>query len=322
MRAALKLSAYLVLLATMVFALVTVGGHLSARRDLPPLPSAADIMGLSGGGLPVRVSFLNTASQRMARSAVLDPRRDPRAGGVHMMSHPAIAVEWADGRVLLIDTGMVPADALAFGRRLELISDADPIVVHGSPSYLMAEDAWRVRALLFTHLHEDHVGAAQDLCGSGAREVRAFMTRAQAERPTLLTRAGLQTVKESSCARLELLADQPLLKPVPGFDGVWVFQSGGHTPGSQLVVVKVLGGDRVRTYVAAGDAVNNHDGIRHDVSKPLLYRTLAVPEFEGRLGQVRALLAGVEREGAVILVAHDQNWLERTVLPWSRRFDN
>ena len=44
-----------------------------------------------------------------------------------------------------------------------------------------------------------------------------------------------------------------------------------------------------------------------------------------QLNSLRALLAqlaGVEREGAVILVAHDQNWLERTVLPWSRRFDN
>ena len=248
MRTLLKLAAYMLLLAATVYGLVMAAGHLGARRGLATLPAADDIMSLlADGPLPVRVSLLNTASQRMPRSVVLDPRRDPRAGGVHLMSHPAIAVEWADGRVLLVDTGMSSIAAVTFGRRVELVARAEPIVVHGSPAYLMAEDAWRVMGLVFTHLHEDHVGAVDDICAAGARDVRVFMTRAQAERPTLLTRAGLREVEDASCMRTELLAGEPLAKAVPGFDGVWVIRAGGHTPASQLVVIKTGGDDRVRT---------------------------------------------------------------------------
>ena len=81
---------------------------------------------------PLRVSVINTASQPMARSGVLDAERDPDSAQPYVMSHPSFVLEWADGRILLIDTGMTPEQATAFGKPIQMIRDAQPIEPHQS----------------------------------------------------------------------------------------------------------------------------------------------------------------------------------------------
>lgn len=310
----------LVLLAVVFLGSALVLAHRAIDRERAPLPSADEIARFTGApidDLPVRLSWIDTASQPMPRSAVLDPEKDPAPDEPYVMSHAAFVLEWADGRILLVDAGMRRDSALAFGKPMETLGGAGPITAHTDTAAALGEAARRVRGIVFTHLHSDHVDGVVALCAAVPdATVTAFMTIAQAERPNYTTQPGLALLDQASCVQKQLLAEQPALRPLPGFPGVAVIDAGGHTPGSEIVLARVRTGDGVGLYAFAGDTVNHIDGVRHDVAKPWLYRTFLIPESDERLGELRRFLAGLEREpGFTVLVSHDQAALLATGLP-------
>ena len=76
-----KLLIALAALVTLVVVFVG-GGLFLANRAIraidPELPTVEAILAFDRhADLPVRISWLNTASQKMPRSAVLDPAQDP-----------------------------------------------------------------------------------------------------------------------------------------------------------------------------------------------------------------------------------------------------
>ena len=289
--------------------------HRAVDAERAPLPAARDVAAARpADDQPLRLSIINTASQPMARGGVLDPARDPHPRAPYVMSHPSFVLEWADGRILLVDAGMTPEQATAFGRSIERLANARPIEPHRSAGEALGIDAARVRGVVFTHPHTDHTGGIAALCAAAGHDVAVFMTTAQAERPNYTTRPGLTQIRDAPCARPVRLDGGPLM-PVPGFPGVSVIDAGGHTPGSQIVVAEVGSGDVVRRYAFVGDIVNNLDGIEHDIPKPWVYRTFIVPESETRQGELRRFLKQLQDEaGATLLVSHDQLSLERSAV--------
>ncbi len=292
--------------------------HLAIRDERALLPTAeAIITNLAGDDRPVRLTYINTASQPMPRAAVLDPKLDPHPSEPYIMSHPAFVLEWADGRILLIDTGMTHDAATKFGKPLELLGGAAPIQPLVSIAKQLGEARERVRGVLFTHLHTDHTGGIRGLCKGVRHRLRVFMTEAQAERPNYTTRPGLHQVSGARCVRIESLVGGPLI-PLhsagrEAFPGVFVIDAGGHTPGSQLIVAYVVGPDGPRTYVFVGDIVNNIDGITYDLPKPWFYRTFVVPEDETRQEELRRYLRELrDRFGFTLLVSHDQRQIEQS----------
>jgi glyoxylase-like metal-dependent hydrolase (beta-lactamase superfamily II) len=173
-----------------------------------------------------------------------------------------------------------------------------------------------VSGVVFTHLHADHVGGIAELCRRHGGPIPVFMTAAQDERTNHTTSAQRALLRDTPCMRSTRL-DPNALAPVPGFPGVFVIAAGGHTPGSQIVVVHVAGADRERTYVVTGDIVNHRAGIDADLSKPPLYRALVVPEDEERQRELRHFLRTLAERGATLLVSHDRLDLERA--PIARR---
>ena len=308
--------AVLLVLAAVVFAAVAlVRAHAGVRRERIPLPDAAALQaGAAEADRPVRVSWINTASQPMPRSGVLDPHLDPRPNAAYVMSHPAFVLEWADGRLLLVDTGMNREQARAFGRPIEVLSGGKAIEPHGSTAEHLGEARSRVRGIVFTHLHSDHTGGILDLCAGRAGPLPVFMTEAAATRPNYTTRPGLDYVARSGCARVDRLPDGAALS-VPGFPGVRVVAAGGHTPCSQIVVADVHGADGDRRYVFTGDVANNIDGIEANVPKPFLYSMVIVPEDGPRLYELRGYLHEMRERGATLLVSHDQLQLEGSGIP-------
>lgn len=287
--------------------------HHAIDGERAPLPAVKDVAATRPvDDQPLRLSMINTASQPMARSGVLDAARDPDSGQPYVMSHPSFVLEWADGRILLIDTGMTPEQAVAFGKPIQMIRDAEPMTPHGSTADALAIDAARVHGIIFTHPHTDHTGGIAAVCARAGHDIPVFMTTAQAERPNYTTRPGLAQIRDAGCARPVRLDGGPLM-PVPGFPGISVIDAGGHTPGSQIIIAQVGSGDVMRRYVFVGDIVNNLDGIEHDIPKPWVYRTLIVPESEPRQEELRRFLKQVQDEAAAtMLVSHDQLALERS----------
>jgi len=308
--------AALVVLAAVIFAGVgLVRAHAGVRRERVPLPDPAALLaGANDADRPVRLAWINTASQPMPRSGVLDPHLDPRPNAAYVMSHPAFVLEWADGRLLLVDTGMNREQARAFGRPIEWLSGGKAIEPHGSTAEHLGDARSRLRGVVFTHLHADHTGGIVDLCAGRDTPLPVFMTEAAATRPNYTTRPGLDHIARSGCARIERLPDGTAFA-VPGFPGLRVIAAGGHTPCSQIVVADLHGVDGDRRYVFTGDIANNIDGIEGNVPKPFLYSLLMVPEDGPRLYELRGYLHDMRERGATLLVSHDQLQLEGSGIP-------
>jgi glyoxylase-like metal-dependent hydrolase (beta-lactamase superfamily II) len=277
----------------------------------PELPTLDDILAYDpAADLPVRISWLNTASQKMSRSAVLDPSQDPTPDAPYTMGHTVFALEWSDGRIFLVDAGMDAEAAIAFGKPLESFSGADPIVPLGSMAEKLQLSVRRVAGIAFTHEHTDHTSGVAALCRMHERPIPLFQNRLQVEESNYTTRPGLAQLAEAKCLAPEIVEGGPLLR-VRGFPGLSFFAAAGHTPGSQVFVAHVRSSDGVRTYVLTGDVVNQIDGVRRNIPKPRLYSLLLVPESPARLDALRRLLAELERDhGVTILVSHDLLSLE------------
>ncbi len=302
--------------------LVFAGGaiawaHWQMAGEGGPLPEPGDAAADASLDAPLRLAIVNTASQAMARGGTLAAAGDPTPDKPFVMSHPAFVLEWADGRLLLIDVGMTPEQAVAFGRPLEWLRGAAPAQPHGAAAEALGAAAARVGGVVFTHPHTDHVGGLAALCARAGHELPVFMSVAQAERPNYTTRPGLADIAAAPCARPRRLEGGALM-PVPGFQGVAVIDAGGHTPGSQIILTTVGAGAEARRYAFTGDIVNNLDGILYDLPKPWLYRTLLIPESDARQQELRRFLKALQDEaGYTLLVSHDQLALEASgVPPW------
>ena len=112
-------------------ALFLIEAHLEIRSIAPELPGAAELAALEWGPEgPVRISYRNSASQAMP--------------GEREGAYPSFVLEWADGRLFLIDVGMDRPGARAFGRPLEWLLGAGPAVAHGSAAEQLGEAASKV----------------------------------------------------------------------------------------------------------------------------------------------------------------------------------
>jgi glyoxylase-like metal-dependent hydrolase (beta-lactamase superfamily II) len=305
----------LVAAGVVALAAITAAGavtwvRMDVKAQRTPLP-AAEVVAKPPASteLPTRVSWINTATQFVPRSAVIEPSGDPDAGAWSRMAFPAFVLEWGDGRVLLVDAGMDGPAAREFGKPIERVIGADPIEPLTDVAAALGRARDRVAGIVFTHLHDDHVQGIESLCRASARPIEALVAAPQAEHPNYLTRAGLEAVKTSPCLHFTQLPAGAMVD-LPGFPGVSVIAGAGHTPGTQLVVAHV-GARGGRPIVIAGDVVNSYDGIERDVPKPWLYSLLVVPEDDERLGELRRYLRDLEqRFGATLLVSHDQAALE------------
>lgn len=312
-----------ILIAIVVVIVVAAGAlgyalHAAHRRMdalAPVLPPVADVLAPAGeSDLPVRVSWLNTASQPMPRAAVLEPTLDPDPGKPFVMSFPAFVFEWADGRRLLFDIGMTPEAAAAFGRPIELLAGAEPMQPIASAADELGSGAAAVQAVAFSHLHEDHVGGLPALCAAVGHRVIVFQQALQAEQYNYTTAKGVKILTAAPCVELERVGEDGRLE---GFPGLRLITIAGHTPGSQVLVAHVHdAGDagHVTTWIFTGDAVNNVAGVEHNIPKPYFYSRYLIPENAEQLDRVRRWLAAAADGGARLAVSHDQLQLESSGL--------
>jgi glyoxylase-like metal-dependent hydrolase (beta-lactamase superfamily II) len=296
----------LVLLLLLVASGFLIWAHRGIRRENPPLPDFAALRAMADAtDRPVRLSWINTASQ-------LTPPLEDSTDGQRIV-HPVFVLEWADGRILLVDAGMDAEAARQFGRPMELLLGAEPVEVGRSVSAALGAARERVDGIVFTHMHVDHTEGIALLCANDAPPLPVYMTPAQAERPNYTTRPGRTQVREAPCARIVKLPDTGI-GLLPDLPGVGVIRVSGHTPGSQVVVAWV--GNPARGTVLAGDAVFEMASILDDRPKPLVYRLLITPESEEQLAKVRGWLRSLAvDESFTIIPSHDQGNIAALGIP-------
>jgi len=300
-RVGLVLALVLVSLVLLASAFL-VEAHIEIRGLDPELPNRAELSrALAVADAPSALHLLLTASQ-------------PGSDG--SIAYPSFALEWADGRIFLIDTGMDREGARAFGRIMQRLLGSDPIEAYGSPAELLGEASGRVQGVAFTHLHNDHTGGLASLCAGRDRELLVFQTPWQADFGNYTVAPGREDLEAAVCACRERLTGGPVFS-VPGFPGLVAMQAGGHTPGSSVFAARV--GDA--TWVFAGDVTNFRSALLANEPKPAAYSLLVTPEAPQVLERLRTWLAALDAAPDFsVVVSHDAGALKPSgVQPWAAR---
>lgn len=261
--------------------------HLQVRQVNAALPTEAALMQLAQAvDGPVRVSYLLTSSQ---------PTIEGKLG------HTSILIEWADGRMFMIDAGMDKQQSTAFGELIQTMGSAEVgASFYGSITELLADRIADIDGVGFTHLHIDHTQGLINFCAARDARIAGFQTSWQASAHNFNTTEGAQIVAEQ-CLDVQTLSGDELSQ-VPGFPGLAAYALGGHTPGSTLWAVAL--DDKILLF--SGDITNSKHKLDHDQGKGFLYSYVFVPEDTTRTAALRDWLRALDAKRQFsVLVSHD-----------------
>ncbi|MBV6520192.1 MAG: hypothetical protein MNPFHGCM_00297 [Gemmatimonadaceae bacterium] len=259
--------------------------------------------------------FTNELLPAVRRAASLIPGDAPTSIHVERLSRErmplGVAIE-TDAR----DT--VAADNLVFQVRFPrgwIVVDAaddrefEPNVTFWSDeAYRHIHELLRdARLVVVTHEHSDHVAG-----------VLRSPFRSQVEAHTLLTRAQVQTLMNAPDARIRMdsavaarfavLDYEPLMPIAPG---VVLIKAPGHTPGSQLVYVRLQSGSEL---IFAGDVAWNATGIALERQKPAAtLQAFGLIEDRDAIATELRWLKNVAMPQMPVVVAHDGAQVEELI---------
>lgn len=178
----------------------------------------------------------------------------------------------------------------------------------GSPrfsaaAYERVQQALRgARLIVVTHEHSDHVAGVIRSPFAAEIDGKTLLTRAQVQ--TLLARPDQPQVRiDSARAARFLRVDYDQVLPLA--PGVALLKAAGHTPGSQIVYVRLATG---REVILAGDVAWAMAGVEQQRQKPAAV-SRALGEDRTAVGAQLAWLQRVAAAGVFVVVAHDAVWL-------------
>ena len=245
--------------------------------------------GSVAGEPPVRVNHVRVAEAEMPRAALFSGFDF----SPHRMVHGAYQLVYADGSYVLIDSG--------FGRPVH-----EQMAARGEARYddanaaALAEALPRARRIVITHEHPDHIQGLAEAPDAGALAPRVFLNRAQHESPG--------TASVLSDALLDAISPVDVAGAVAIAPGVAVWPAAGHTPGSQLVFVRLEDG---RRFLFIGDVAWHLDGIRELAYRPRLVTDLLLGEDRDAVkAQFRTLKPMLDDPDLLVVASHDLDQLE------------
>lgn len=264
----------------------TLPAHLQVRGIHPELPAFETLArALDQPGGPVAVAYLNTASQ---------------SGPLGTLGHPGVLLTWPDGRQFLVDTGMPPEEAVAFGRPIETLLGAEPTKTYGSPADQLGSAVNDIRGIGFTHLHSDHTAGLPAICAAQSSPATVYQAPLQSRELNYTTRMGVGALEEAVCDRREL--GEGVVMPVPGFPGLVAVSLGGHTPGSTLFAARA----GAAYWLFSGDITNDKKSLVLNLPKHWAYSLFIVPEDTAWTARLRQYLKSLDEiDGVTVLPAHD-----------------
>lgn len=276
----------LVAIGALAILALLLPAHLHIRSIEPELPTQSELTALlDEPDRPTSISYFVTSDQ-MSEG--------------RLISHTTFVIEWEDGRILLIDSGMNRETMLEFAEMVDSIYDAEPPTIYGTVTDWMGDDLDRVAGIGFSHLHTDHVQGIELICGATDRTITALQTSDQATEHNLHTEGQAELIETSSCLTQSVLEAGKTTSSE--FPGIGVYPLAGHTPGSTLFAVPV--GDTL--WLLTGDISNNHDDLIENNPKGWFYSYIMVPENEARLARLRVFLAELDSDQRMTaIVSHD-----------------
>ena len=196
------------------------------------------------GRAPLRINVLKFAESRRAKKFSIKGAPDEPS----VQARTAFQIVYADGTIML-DSGMDRQVHNFFGRGV--VEPYDPDAAQELERALVAS-----RSIIITHEHGDHVAGV--IHSPLAKELapKTILTRDQVK--TLLTNPQMPEIKLTpEMAGRYNIVDYD--KYMPFAPGIVLIKAPGHTPGSQMVYIKL---DSGREYLFLGDTAWHMDGVR------------------------------------------------------------
>lgn len=240
----------LIAMLVLVFVwIAAVSGQTEAPQSKPAawtadLSEIRRVATLIPGQLPLRINVVKFAESRRSKKFSVKGAPDEPS----IQARTAFQVVYPDGYVM-VDSGMDQQVHKYFGRGVE-----EPYYPEQAKQL---ETALRgARFIVVTHEHGDHVAGVIDTPFADELAPKTILTRAQVQ--TLLSQPQMPEIKLTpDMAKRYIVIDYDKYLPLaPGFA---LIKAPGHTPGSQMIYVKLQSN---KEYLLAGDAAWHMDNVR------------------------------------------------------------
>ena len=163
------------------------------------------------------------------------------------------------------------------------------------------------RLAVVTHEHHDHVAGVLSSPFLTTIQAHTLLTKSQVQ--SLMVRPNNPRIKiDSTVAARYIVTDYDPIMPIG--PGVVLIKAPGHTPGSQIVYVRLASGSEI---VIAGDVAWNMSGIDSLRQKPMASTRGFGGEDRDAIAKELRWLHDVAGPQTVVLVSHDVAWLNRLV---------
>lgn len=148
--------------------------------------------------------------------------------------------------------------------------------------------------ILLTHTHPDHIAGISRSPNAAALMPRVFFSQEQFD----ATSADVGMTDEL----LALAKTTTYEKYYAPASGIVVIKSPGHSPGDQLIYLRLQDGNE---FLLTGDVVWSNENITAATGRPLLFRWLVQEDWQNNGNVIRALHDLAEKETIHMLVSHD-----------------
>jgi glyoxylase-like metal-dependent hydrolase (beta-lactamase superfamily II) len=156
------------------------------------------------------------------------------------------------------------------------------------------------RLVVVTHEHDDHVAGVIRSPFLAAVQQHTLLTRTQLRSLTTSPNDPRIKLDSAAASRYLVLDYDPILPIAPG---VVLIKAPGHTPGSQMVYVRLTSGSEV---VLAGDVAWHSSGIAMQRQKPDSSTRSFGGEDRAAIATELRWLKDAMAAGVTVIVAHDQ----------------
>jgi len=254
---------------------------LAAQPEL----SAARALGHAiPGDLPTAIGYVYVAEDSWPVSEAVEGAGQTRTSS----PTPVFQIRFAHGWIM-VDAGMNREDAARAKDASRFFDDR----------YASSIAALRGASLIvITHEHYDHVATVAHSAFVDELRPKTMLTRAQLE--SLLHNSRMTQVPfDSTQAGRYIVIDYDRMLPIA--PGVVLIKAPGHTPGSQVVYVKLASG---REAILAGEVAWHRLGIETEKEKPDSASRQMSEDRPAIAGEL-AWLHQAERAGVSIVVSHD-----------------